>query len=315
MSFMWRVVRVCSLPLLAMLLPCIAQAQVSPSTVVAKQGGAVITLTDIDAFAQSIPEKQRAGFFDNPERLQTLIGSLLVKRQLAAEARKLGLDNDALAKAQIELAADDVLAKARMEQFTADLKIPDMTELANEEYLGHKEKYVVHGKFDVKQILISTRSMSDEKAKALAETVRNEAKAHPDQFDALIGKYSDDPDKATTHGLVSEAGSNRYMPQLAKAAKALKKPGDISPVIKTAFGYRVVKLIERTPDHQQTFAEVRDQILAKLRSDYVAKQAKEHTDVMHNEPIDANPDLVASLRTRYGQPPILPGEPAASATR
>jgi parvulin-like peptidyl-prolyl isomerase len=308
MSLMWRAVRVCSLLVLIAALPGVAQAQLSPSTVVAKQGGAVITLTDIDAFAQRIPEKDRAGFFDSPERLQALIGSLLVNRQLAAEARTLGLDHDALAKAQIELASDDILAKACMERFKADLKVPAMTELANEEYLGHKEEYVVPGKFDVKQVLVSTQSLSDEQAKALADTVEKKAKAHPDQFDALVEKYSDDPGKATTHGLVTQAGSNTYMPELAKAAKVLKKPGDISAVIKTALGYRVIKLIQRTPDHPQSFAEVRDQILAQLRSDYIAKQVKNHTDVLHNESIDANPDLVASLRTRYGQVPVPPDQ-------
>jgi parvulin-like peptidyl-prolyl isomerase len=308
MSSMRRAMSVCCSFLIAVALPCIAQAQISPSTVVAKQGGAIVTLTDIDAFAQSIPEKDRAGFFDNPQRLESLIGNLLVKRQLATEARQLGLDHDALAQAQIALASDDVLAKARMKQFQADVKVPDLTELAREDYLGHKEKYVVPGKFDVKQILISTKSRSEEQAAKLAATVQQEAKAHPDQFDALVAKYSDDPNKANDGGLVTAAGTNEYMPALAAAAKALKKTGDISPVVKTAFGFRVIKLIERTPDHQQTFAEAGDKILAHLRSDYIANQVKNHTDILHNEPIDANPDLVASLRTRYGQAPAPPSQ-------
>lgn len=306
MSLMQRCFRVGSLLLCAAVLPCMAHAQGSPSTVVAKQGSATVTLDDMDTFAQSIPEDKRAGFFDSPTRLQTVISNLLVTKQLAAEARALGLEKDPKVKAQIDAAAEIALSKVRMERFRADLKVPDMAELAREDYLGHKETYVIPGKFDVKQIFVSARTHSEDEAKALAETVQKEAKADPDKFDALIEKYSEDPDKATTHGLVTQAGSTQYMPALAKAAKLLTKSGEISPVVKTTTGYRVIKLIERTPDHQQKFAEVSAQIAARLRDEYITKQVKNHTDVLHNEPIDANPDLVASLRTRYGVAPTLP---------
>ena len=207
MASKWCAAGACSLLLAAAALPVGAQT-VSPSTVVAKQGSAVVTLTDIDAFAQTIPESQRAGFFDNPNRLETLIGNLLVKRQLATEAKQLGVDNEELTKAELEIASDDVLAKARMRRFKADLKVPDLSSLAREEYVGHKEKYVVEGK-------------------------------------------------------------------------------------------------------QQTFDQVRAQITEKLRNDFIEKQMRNHTDVLHNEHIDANPDLVASLRTRYGQVPVAPETPAA----
>jgi hypothetical protein len=210
MSLTWRAASTCSLFLLMIALPSGAQT-VSPSTVVAKQGSAVVTLTDIEAFAQTIPEHERGAFFDNPNRLQTLIGNLLVKRQLADEAKQVGVDHEDLTKAEIGIATDDVLAKARMRRFKADLKVPDLSGLAHEEYVGHKEKYVVDGK-------------------------------------------------------------------------------------------------------QQTFEQVRGQIVEKLRNDFIDKQARNHTDVLHNEPIDANPDLVASLRTRYASPAAATTAPAESKT-
>ncbi|MFI4970369.1 MAG: peptidylprolyl isomerase [Lysobacterales bacterium] len=194
-----------------------------------------------------------------------------------------------------------------MAQFEADLKIPDFTTLAHEQYVGHKEQYVVPGKVDVKQILISNRVLDDAQAKARAGTVAHEAADHPAQFDALLEQYSDDPAKSANHGLVPDATSARNTPAFAKAAKELKKPGAVSPVIAIPGGYAVIKLIERTPDSQQTFEQARDRIVATLRSDYVAKQVKDHADQLRNEPIDASPDLVASLRTRYGQVQAIPG--------
>src|SRR5664279_2248325 len=47
-----------------------------PPGVVASQGGVQVSLQDVDAFAQKIPEKDRAGFFDSPIRIQSMIMGL-----------------------------------------------------------------------------------------------------------------------------------------------------------------------------------------------------------------------------------------------
>ena len=48
--------------------------------VVAEQNGAQVTLQDIDAYAAKIPEKDRAGFFDSPKRIESTIMGLLLKK-------------------------------------------------------------------------------------------------------------------------------------------------------------------------------------------------------------------------------------------
>lgn len=305
------VVRFCGGLTIALFAAALTKAAESPSTVVAKQGKAIVTLADIDAFADGIPKEQRPGFFNDPTRIENLIGALLLKKQLAAEARETGLDRDPAVQGQIALATDDALSKARTQRFKAELKIPNFDELAKEDYIGHKEKYVVPGKLDVKHVLISTKTRSSEEAKALAATVEKEARAHPDQFDALVEKYSEDPSKEANKGLMQEAGSNRYMPAFSEAARALKKAGDISPVIETKYGFHVLKLVERTPDKQQTFADVREKIVERLRNEYVDKTVRAHTDGLRNQPIDATPELVASLRSRYGTQEA-PAAPAAA---
>jgi parvulin-like peptidyl-prolyl isomerase len=287
-------------------------AKLPADTVVARQGTAVVTLADIDAFAQRMDEKQRPGFFDSPKRLESLITNLLTQRQLAAEAEKAGLDKGASVQAQIRLASEDILGKARMDAMRGELKLPDFTKLAREEYLGHKEKYVKPGQLDVKHILIATDKHSDEEAKALAEQVRAEAVAHPDQFDALIEKYSEDPSKAQNHGLMTEANGKHYVAAFSSAASALKVPGEISPVVKTKFGYHVIELVKRTSDEPLKFEAVRDQITEQLRSTYVDKAVKQHVDELRNQHMDANADAVASLRDRYGSVPT-PSEAEASA--
>lgn len=314
MSSMWRFLDAPAFALL-MLFAATSAAQTvgSPSTIVAKQGDAVVTLADVDAFAQGIPKQQRAGFFDNPTRLESLISTLLLQKQLAAEARKLGLENDPLVKLQIDLAVDEALSKARMQRFKSDLKVPDLAELTKEQYIGHKEKYVTPGTLTVKHVLISTKSHSEQEAKTIADTVEKEAKAHPDQFDALVNHYSDDPGKAENHGLITQAGGSDYAPAFAHASRGLKKPGEISPTIQTSFGFHVIKLVERVDPRQRSFDEARPEIIAQLDSEYVDKQVKAHADAFRNLPMDANADLVASLRTRYGSRDSF-AQPALSAS-
>jgi peptidyl-prolyl cis-trans isomerase C len=47
------------------------------------------------------------------------------------------------------------------------------------------------------------------------------------------------------------------VPELSEAAFALA-PGEISPVVKTQFGYHVIKVEERRPASTQSLDEVRD---------------------------------------------------------
>ena len=195
-----------------------------PSTVVARQGTAIVTLADIDAFAARIPEKERAGFFDNPTRLQNVILQLLSQKQLADEARKANLDKTPAVRGQIEIATDEVLSRARMENLKAGIKLPDFEARAKEEYIGHKDVYVVPGELTVQHVLISTKSRDDKDAKALADTVEKEAKAKPGEFDALVEKYSDDESKATNKGVMKGVTKASYVASFVEASKALKKP-------------------------------------------------------------------------------------------
>jgi len=65
-------------------------------------------------------------------------------------------------------------------------------------------------------------------------------------------------------------------------------------------------LVARTSDVQQSFKDVRDSIIERLSSEYVEKKVGTHTDELRNQKIEANADLVASLRDRFGVAPNVP---------
>jgi peptidyl-prolyl cis-trans isomerase C len=282
-------------------------------TVIATQSGTKVTFGDVDAFAARIEANQRPTFFNSPKRIEALVSNLLVTRQLANEAEKEGLEKDPGVQAQIRIATEEILSKARIDQLRSSIKLPDFDKLAKEEYIGHREKYVIPGRLNVEHVLIMTDKHSDEEAKSIAEDVRKQAVANPGQFEALVEKYSEDPSKAQNHGLMADAASKRYVPQFSAAAQALKIPGEISPVVKTKFGYHVLKLVTRTSDTPQTFEAVKASIVDQLRTDYINKQLSTHTDGLRNAHIDANPEYIASLRDRYGAAPTPADVDAAAA--
>ncbi|HEY6940287.1 peptidylprolyl isomerase [Dokdonella sp.] len=290
-----------------------AAPRVDADAVIASQGGAKVTFGDVDAFAERMPEADRSHFFDSPQRIQSLIMNLLLQRQLAAEAREHGLDKDPDVLAAKGGVTDAVLAKAETARLRRELVIPDFSELAQEEFIAHPEKYATGGVFDVKQILVSTGIRSDDEAKALAEKAAAEVKADPAAFDALVEKYSDDPGKSRDHGLVHNADSKAYDETFHEAALALQKPGDLSPLIKTPFGYHLLQLVERKPAQPQPFEKVRDDVIATLKSEFIEKSVRTHLDVLRNNPLDADAGRVASLRTRYKIETPLEA-PAAAAT-
>lgn len=283
-----------------------ALAQEQPADVVATQGAGVVTLADIDAYVEHLPEANRASFFDSPRRIQSLLRNLLLQKQLAKAAIEAGLDQKPEFQAPLGQATDAALAKAETERFRESLPKPDVAQLAKEEYLAHRETYASAEVLDVKHILISTGTRGEAEAQALATDVLEQARKDPARFDELIQTYSEESHKAENKGLMHDAGGKEHAPEFSAAARALANPGDLSPVVKSKYGFHVLQLVARTPAKQAAFDDVREQIEAKMLKDYIESAVRRRTDELQNLPIDANPALVESLRTRYAPPAAAP---------
>jgi peptidyl-prolyl cis-trans isomerase SurA len=80
-------------------------------------------------------------------------------------------------------------------------------------------------------------------------------------FAELAKIYSDDKQSASEGGVMNWFNTNNTIPSFAEAAFALKNDGDISPVIRSPFGFHIIKRLER-----KTI-----QPLEKLRPDLEAK--------------------------------------------
>lgn len=87
-----------------------------------------------------------------------------------------------------------------------------------------------------------TVTRSKDEAKKLAAEVMNKAKKGQD-FAGLAKQYSDEPGAKDRAGNLGKFGKTQMVKPFSEAAFALK-PGQISDIVETDFGFHVIKRTE-----------------------------------------------------------------------
>ena len=116
-------------------------------------------------------------------------------------------------------------------------------------------------------ILVAVRRDAPPEDALAAENKINDLAARirkGESFEALAKQYSDDPNAKQTAGDLDYFSRERIMPEFADAAFKLKV-GEVSPPVRTQFGFHLIKLTDRKPAHIATLDEARDQIASFLQ--------------------------------------------------
>ena len=99
--------------------------------------------------------------------------------------------------------------------------------------------------------------------KAQAEDVLKRAKAGED-FAALAKQFSEDDTNNTKGGDLDYFGRGTMVPEFEQAAFAMKA-GEISDLVKTSFGFHIIKLVDHRQATTRPLAEVRTEIEDQLK--------------------------------------------------
>ncbi|MFM5817918.1 MULTISPECIES: peptidylprolyl isomerase [Aeromonas] len=141
---------------------------------------------------------------------------------------------------------------------------------AQDYYDQHQDLFQRAERRQVAHILIPFGK--DEKAaEQKAEAVLAKAKAG-DDFAALAKAESSDTFSAKKGGELDWFEKGVMDPAFEQAAFALAKAGDLSAVVKSPFGFHIIKLLAVEPAKTKPFADVKSDTIARLQSDKAKEQ-------------------------------------------
>ena len=156
------------------------------------------------------------------------------------------------------------------EDMTYRTPIGQVSEIARTRFGYHlikvEDERLTRGEIKVAHIMkMFPKQASEEtiaKLKLTADSIWQKATTGSD-FAELAKKYSDDKQSAAEGGAMNWFTPTNMVPAFAEAAFDLKNDGDISPVIRTPYGWHIIKLLElRTT---QPFDKMRADLEAKIK--------------------------------------------------
>jgi len=172
---------------------------------------------------------------------------------------------------------DSIPEKRKIEYVFLDKsKVLAQTQVTPEElqayYNQHREEFRVQEEVKVSHILVKTPPAGpdgkvDEKgveeARKKAEDVLKQLKSGA-KFEDLAKKYSDDPGSAKQGGELGWIGRGRTVPEFEKAAFSQAK-GQTSDLVKSSYGFHIIRTEDKHEAHLKTLDEVKDQIEPLIR--------------------------------------------------
>ena len=138
-------------------------------------------------------------------------------------------------------------------------------------YNSSIEQYTTPEQVRASHILLKTEGKDDATVKAKAEEILKQAKAGAD-FADLAKKNSEDEQSAKNGGDLDYFGRGRMVPEFDQAVFAMQ-PGQLSDLVKTQYGYHVIKLVDKKTVATRPLAEVRQQLSDQLAYERAQPQA------------------------------------------
>ena len=130
------------------------------------------------------------------------------------------------------------------------------------EYNNNIQQYQTPEQIRASHILLKTEGKSEAEVKARAEEILKQVKGGAD-FAALARKVSEDEATKASGGDLDYFGRGRMVPEFDAAAFALN-PGQTSELVRSQFGFHIIKLVDKKPEVTRPLDEVRSEIQERL---------------------------------------------------
>jgi peptidyl-prolyl cis-trans isomerase D len=261
-----------------------------------------------------------------------------IQQEFKSQNEKMKLDYALIKPEDLEgkITPPDSEIKAYYEQNKAKFQIPekrvvryallDLTQLRQNTVVSDDELKVVYqqniqqfqvpNRVHVEHILLLTTGKTDAEVAEIrkkAEDVLAQARKKGANFEDLAKKYSEDPGSKAKGGDVGWVLPGQMVPEFEKASFSLNK-GDISDLIKTQYGFHIIKVLDKETAHTKTFDEVKDTLRPNYLLNKVDQDAAKTADQISADIRQSNKTTLDQLAQKYHLAiaqthPVGPGEP------
>jgi peptidyl-prolyl cis-trans isomerase D len=138
-------------------------------------------------------------------------------------------------------------------------------------YEDNKERYSTPEQVRASHILLKTEGKDEAAVRKQAEDLLAKVKGGAD-FAALATKVSEDESSATKGGDLNFFGRGAMVKEFEEAAFGMK-PGEISGLVKSQFGFHIIKVTDKKPAATQSLDDVRVQIEDQVKSERAQTEA------------------------------------------
>lgn len=242
---------------------------------VARIGDRKILLSDFNRWVRFGSEESVTSLEQDPKHRDSLLRQIVTSIVIAEQARKEGFDKRPDIQENMELLINNFLTLEYLDKAVAqkvEVKEKDLKRF----YKENKQKFQVPEKVRARHILIRVdrTASDDELKKALdrAESVLKKVRAGED-FSQLASEFSEDAGSGKKGGDLGFFPRDMMAPEFEKAAFALK-PGQVSEIVHTSFGFHIIKVEEKMEPSIQPFEDVKDQ----LRRNVAVEMKREAVD-------------------------------------
>ena len=229
--------------------PTEAAAKYDVNTVVATVNGTDITLGNVIAMRERLPEQYQQL---PDETLLTGLVQQLADQLVLAESLSTKAEDDPLAvKLQLENDRRAALANIVAEKYMSAPVSEDQVKAAYDEQV---KSFQPQPEFDASHILVKT----EDEAKKLLDEIKGGA-----DF-AEVAKTNSTDGSAAQGGELGWFGKGQMVPEFETAVAGMKK-GDVAGPIQTQFGWHLIKLNDTRESSPPALDTVRDQIEQQIR--------------------------------------------------
>jgi len=157
-----------------------------------------------------------------------------------------------------------------------ELKPDEVEKMARSYYDSHVDEYAQENSYKVGNILIRATDEEDtaalDEAKKKAEKALSRIKAG-EKFEDVAKEVSQGPN-AKEGGDLGYITKGRMVPEFEAVVFSLK-PGEVSGVVKTRFGYQIIKVYDIRAGKAVPFEKVKASLLRRMEQDYSREKTKQ----------------------------------------